>query len=748
MNGRVCKLVSFLLTLVLLVGVTVTAAGAQNGVKLEFIYPEDVPQEAVTLTVHKGVPTGNGGIAKLEKLELIAPAEDGSYVVPEVGSYTYWVRGDGYYNVFKIFNVTEADMAAGVKKLDVLTGKMAYEGYEPSSPLLKNVPADYDQGGSAVISIYSDEINRLFTTEGLRDVPEYRTPYFTNERADHEFTSQQEMMDFIRAKDAASGNMYTYNLGNSPLYGYEIPFAVFTATDLSGAKTLEEAGKLVRANGKLNIWYQAQIHPSEPAAGEAALVLIDELAGAYGEKVLADANIIVTPRINPDSSYLFMRKTYQGFDMNRDNMVLKAPELAYTHTAYRYFMPEVVVDGHEFEFYGVKNGFVKNVDDLQVSPASSLNNDATVNRIATEVVDVLHKNLMDTGIRVYHYGTTVTNTNGRAFYGLYNSVSILVESRGIAAGAQNFVRRVYSQQQSIHSIIDASIARAEEIRSAVAAARADVVKKGAAYEQEDVVVLHQDVSGDFQSPTPLPTYSYSLDGIESKVSQNTLPLQDTVVRSRPRPTAYVIPKDIQNVEQILYILDNQGVEYYELAPGSAAMLEQYYYVGEYLYKDKNTGSIADLRAAANVVFPKGAYVIPMDQVSGNVIAMLMEPDVNDSKGLDGTLVQSGIVAHDTDTMNYPIYRYTGNDPRTTLVSNTPASEPAPEQKPEPAPEVMPEPEKTDALYTVKPGDSLWKIAKAQLGSGIKWGAIYKANKGIIKNPNKIYAGQVLVIPVL
>ena len=50
-------------------------------------------------------------------------------------------------------------------------------------------------------------------------------------------------------------------------------------------------------------------------------------------------------------------------------------------------------------------------------------------------------------------------------------------------------------------------------------------------------------------------------------------------------------------------------------------------------------------------------------------------------------------------------------------------------------------------YTVKSGDSLWKIAATQLGDGSKWNSIYEANKSVIgANPNKIYPGQVLTIP--
>lgn len=46
-------------------------------------------------------------------------------------------------------------------------------------------------------------------------------------------------------------------------------------------------------------------------------------------------------------------------------------------------------------------------------------------------------------------------------------------------------------------------------------------------------------------------------------------------------------------------------------------------------------------------------------------------------------------------------------------------------------------------YTVVNGDSLWKIAVNRLGDGTLWNKIYELNKGIIKNPDLIYTGQVL-----
>lgn len=64
----------------------------------------------------------------------------------------------------------------------------------------------------------------------------------------------------------------------------------------------------------------------------------------------------------------------------------------------------------------------------------------------------------------------------------------------------------------------------------------------------------------------------------------------------------------------------------------------------------------------------------------------------------------------------------------------------------------------DSKYTVKPGDTLWAIAKAYLGDGNKYPQIYNANKDIIEktarnhgktdsdNGHLIWPGTVLVVP--
>ena len=56
-------------------------------------------------------------------------------------------------------------------------------------------------------------------------------------------------------------------------------------------------------------------------------------------------------------------------------------------------------------------------------------------------------------------------------------------------------------------------------------------------------------------------------------------------------------------------------------------------------------------------------------------------------------------------------------------------------------------EQVDRTYTVRPGDSLSKIAKALMGDAKKWRALYEANKDVVGgNPDLIKPGQVLKIP--
>lgn len=55
-------------------------------------------------------------------------------------------------------------------------------------------------------------------------------------------------------------------------------------------------------------------------------------------------------------------------------------------------------------------------------------------------------------------------------------------------------------------------------------------------------------------------------------------------------------------------------------------------------------------------------------------------------------------------------------------------------------------EKVGGTYTVQKGDSLSKIAKAQLGDANAWKKIFEANRDVLDDPDKIFPGQTLKLP--
>ena len=51
-----------------------------------------------------------------------------------------------------------------------------------------------------------------------------------------------------------------------------------------------------------------------------------------------------------------------------------------------------------------------------------------------------------------------------------------------------------------------------------------------------------------------------------------------------------------------------------------------------------------------------------------------------------------------------------------------------------------------ATTVVSPGDSLWRISRVTYGAGMRYALVYKANRDHIRDPNRIYPGQIFVLP--
>ena len=85
-----------------------------------------------------------------------------------------------------------------------------------------------------------------------------------------------------------------------------------------------------------------------------------------------------------------------------------------------------------------------------------------------------------------------------------------------------------------------------------------------------------------------------------------------------------------------------------------------------------------------------------------------------------------------------------------LESDTP--EPATTSEPVETAAVTPEPEKTGpeapatGRVVIQPGNNLWQISRVIYGRGRQYTVIYEANKTQIRDPDKIYPGQIFDTP--
>lgn len=223
MRKMMQRSLSCLLTLAMVVTMLMTSTlAAEKSAKLEFDYSANYESsKVVSLEVYKGYPA-NGYAAEeeiLKQLETVKPQADGSYAVTEAGTYAYHVHGTGYYNILQLFNVTEADLTAGAKKLTVIGGKLGGSGYEPTIKPEK-APDSYKMDArDSMLIFWPEEINDSFTV-----APQgYTTPAFDGKHAANEFTSQDQMMAFLQKMDKSSDVMHLYSAGTTPNYKYDLP---------------------------------------------------------------------------------------------------------------------------------------------------------------------------------------------------------------------------------------------------------------------------------------------------------------------------------------------------------------------------------------------------------------------------------------------------------------------------------------------------------------------------------------------
>ena len=137
----------------------------------------------------------------------------------------------------------------------------------------------------------------------------------------------------------------------------------------------------------------------------------------------------------------------------------------------------------------------------------------------------------------------------------------------------------------------------------------------------------------------------------------------------------------------------------------------------------------------------GRKVFDRDEVAAEKIKQHLEATLSPIRNLnvefnDGIVTLEGSCATDGDR-NLAILTAGNIQGVRKVVADTLTAPPPKPDKPEPKFEV----------YEIVRGDTLGAIAKRYYGSAGKYTQIFEANRSIIDDPNKIYPGQKIRIPL-
>ncbi len=610
--------------------------GDSNGL-LQIIVPSGV---SITM---KNAWAGTGSNVSYSSVSTADGYKTYSYKGLATGSYSFVTSGSGYNKLTKDIYFVSGTTQTITKD----PGKSKGNGWEQGSGIERTEQLISDGGLFASTPTSFPGYEYVFNT-----------PVFTDDSiGKQQFTPHDTMLNYIHALVEDCSNAYYYNVGKSPTYGFEFPLVVFSKTDLTG-KTMEEAGALIQANGKPTVFHQAQVHGNEPAAGEGSLALIyaaatGNLTDYNGGDILDSVNILVYPRINADGSYKFQRNNvYANLNMNRGYLHMRSSEVQDVVSVYNAFRPHIVMDAHEWtpDNTGEKDSYF---DDLWLFCNGSTNNSSSMLDDSIVLMENVFADAGKVGIRPFFYvgnmnydaSEGTANSLAPYYYGLRGSYAFCVETRGIGVGRGCFERRVFSHYLTAESMIRYAAANAEEVVTKVAAERARIAQAGTTFSSGNKITLKHSNSTHSKA-YPRPTLNLLTNTITNPNATQKPTAAYTASSTRTRPTAYIMKAGTSGLSTVLKTLDYHDIPYIQIPEGMTISVKSY----------SGTSKSASLSSEKSVTFEAGSYIFPMNHSEGNILAMIMEPDVFDSSSSESysTFVQRGIVGISS------IYRFEGN----------------------------------------------------------------------------------------
>ncbi|KAI9149933.1 carboxypeptidase 2 [Paramyrothecium foliicola] len=387
---------------------------------------------------------------------------------------------------------------------------------------------------------------------------------------------------------------------------------------------------------KLRIWLQGGVHGTEPGGDQAILALLGKFDHntTWTESILAKADLIVLPRYNVDGVAYFQRYFASNAEANGDQAQLSVQQARDVKQVVSDFDPHIFLDAHEYTGGGRlgSQGQYRKAQDAQVSHVKNPNINVDIRALGEGLfTESIGAALESHDLRWSAYFTGPGNSDNFVLTepssisrpnhnsaGLLQSVSFLVETRGIRLGDQHFQRRVASGLIAAEAIVQTAVDNFDEVyetiengRRAFAESRDDIIVNDTARRHPAVFDFVDARNG---SVVQLPV----------TFNNNTPPIVDL---TRPRPQAYIFSRAFKGVAERLRI---SGVKVDELEEDFVGTVDVLRVTRAIVADSKNDGVVQTTAETESfrkqVRIPKGGYRVDTRQKNAAFAFVTLEPE--------------------------------------------------------------------------------------------------------------------------
>jgi hypothetical protein len=495
----------------------------------------------------------------------------------------------------------------------------------------------------------------LWTISFANPLPAQQAPKTIAETTNYEATSRYaDVMAFVRELQKLSPLVRVETLCVST-EGRDIPLLVI-------GKPVPAAPYGLKADPRIPVYIQANIHAGEVEGKEASLMLVRDIVldpkTPYLDRIIllvapifnADGNEKISPENRSDQpgpkQGVGVRHNGQGLDLNRDSMKLESPELrGMVRNVLRKWDPLVVVDCHTTD-----GAFHE--ETVTWSWAVNPNEDAALldyqRRTMFPAVNAIMKDVYRTpaigygmfkDFRAPENGWVTFEPQPRFvtnYVGLRNRLSLLDENYVHA----DFKTRVAGNYAFLRAVLDFSALHAEEISRLTSEADRRSVARGLAPKETDGFAVGYDL---MSLPEPMTIHSFVTEIVDR-------PGMWPEMKKTDKKVTYTIPyfADYRAKKTVpfpyAYLLDGEPAGAVDILLGHGVAVERLeeparlevtaFRPGEIkgadrIYQGHRLNEVRGESLIETRDFRAGTYVVRTAQPLGALAAYLLEPESDD-----------------------------------------------------------------------------------------------------------------------